>query len=230
MRWRLRKFIRIFLGVVTFGATVVGAYVGALAVHLLLAFWLVIPIATLAGLGGVLSPKLVDLAVRVRNHPKLLQVVGNLTAENEDLKRSLAASRDKYELGIREGRAEVAGILLGIVSEAKLRVESMKLEDDRILLAAALLSGEFPPLGSRYSICVRATGEEKASAVVTAWDEGRRIVWLSGIGTPDTTTFWSRLTNLAIQGSALPEGLELVPPGLPLAAIAQLNSHVGGTK
>ena len=69
----MRQATKTFVAVLVFGYTLVGAYLGALAVHLVWAFWLIVPVAAVVSLARVTTPRLLDLLTRIRNYPKLLK-------------------------------------------------------------------------------------------------------------------------------------------------------------
>ncbi len=213
VRWQLWQFVKTFLSVAAFAATVVGAYVGALAVHLLWAFWLVVPVALLVAAGRVIYPKVFSLVVAVRQYPGLLKLVGSLTAEKEDLERKLTIAQseasDRYGVGLSEGRAEVTGVVLAALAQAELTIVALKYEDGSVLLAASLSSG---------------TGELKGNAIVKSLDKEWSLIWLAGLADPSSRPFWSKLAELAIRGSGPPEGLEL---GVSTLSAGALEANIG---
>jgi hypothetical protein len=214
----VKQFGRTFLAVTAYGTSVVGAYLGALAVDLMLAFWLIIPSATLIAFASAYFRRVLSLYEKVRKYDPLLKVVEQLSQTKEDLEKQLAIANQevaaRYQDGLQEGWAQIVGPLRAAFSNAQLQIKSVSVRDGRIYLAASRVDGDVPPRGSRFLVQVSATGEPKGIAVVESWDKGRGIVWLRSLPTAEASAFWERMAAHAGDGSA-PSGLSLDVPKIP---------------
>jgi hypothetical protein len=152
----VQRFAKLFFSLVAFGATVVGAYLGVLALEITWAFWIIVPMAAIIALGIMYVPTAFRLFEQAQKYPGLLRVVTRLTEEKEELERRLALearqAQSRYTDGLRGGRAEVVGAANAALSNAQLRIEALSLRDGDVYFAASHESGDIPVVGSRFSV------------------------------------------------------------------------------
>jgi hypothetical protein len=211
------KFLKIFWALLGSLAGIAALYIGAVSIHALWAFVLIVAVVAVVSGVWVLLPKLGELVMRIRNYPTLLNQVGTLIEERDSLHRQVANYQGRQRLAnILEGREQVIGQMAAAVV-GPLTLTGITRKSEQLLLVARLQDEtrykniETLPLSkARYHVEIAATGEIKGVAVVVAYDEVRQALLLECVDerVPD---FWGRLTDMAVTDPAPPNGVILQP-------------------
>src|ERR1700722_13187335 len=96
-------------------AGIAALYVGAVAIHRTLIFWIVLGSAVvLAGVRPAIR-RFVDIAIKVRGYPSLLEQLGVAKAQAENsaewVKEAASLADSAWQRGVYEGRGQILGAL-----------------------------------------------------------------------------------------------------------------------
>jgi hypothetical protein len=186
--------------------------VGTLAGLLAYQRWLLAAIFAVAVLYAG-APRLIQLAVRIQNYPKLLQqVVGlrerveELEESNEELGHNATA---QFKAGIDEGVARVRGTLLAALADAPPDLRAIT-ERQGALVLVGHYDEKAPGEGARYDVQDIYTGERKGVVEVGVVDEERRLVFMSCVE-PTAPLFWQHLEARVAADTTPPANVVLAP-------------------
>jgi len=199
-------------------ATVVGLYVGAVAIHLVLAFWIVMLGSLVIAGGPIAGRRALDYANRIRNYDVLLKRAAASEEDATVLRERLDAERRSTSAvfvdGIIEGRKQAIGaILSGLAAPATLL--SISKRDDGLVLAAKFEDGNSIANGTRFALAVAGTGDVRAVVEVFEFDEAKRIALMTP-APPIDTEFWRQIAERAETNPDPPTSLRLEPTRLDL--------------
>lgn len=194
----MKKFLGSFWTWTASLAGVAALYVGAVAIKETLIFWIVVGCgAFLAGVRPTIKSA-VDLAIRIRNYPKLLEKLGEAASETEAARDRIHQAEDHaqnaWEEGIAEGRAQILGAVRAL--EVTTMPEVVGILDDvgTIALAGKYEREDRPPLDARFNVISISSGELKGVVQVSRLDDESGIAWLRCVK-PIAQTFWEHLAN-----------------------------------
>jgi len=208
----VRTYLRNFWGLVASLAGIAALYVGAVAIHKTLYFWIVIGAAAIIasikpGFKGV-----AELAIRFRNYPRVLERVG--TSENEmgNLRSRLQDAEndvnEAWRAGLKEGYDRTMGAMFS--AELERLPEIVGIADDS---GTVVLVGEFeeefkPRTKTRFKVVSRGTGDLKGVVEVTRLDDARLVCFLRCIN-PISERFWEHLAGRASYDESAPNSVTL---------------------
>jgi hypothetical protein len=210
------KFLKIFWSTAVSLAALVGAYLGAVPLHIVWLFWLVVACSVVVAIFAVLIPRGIEIATRVRGYPKLLNRSAILTDENDRLKaqiRSLqAAATSGWQDGIKEGRWQVLGSITA-ASYGVLALKGVVMREGQLSLVAEA-NGSGQVIGARYSLESELTGDIMGVVEARQFDGSRKLIILVCVD-PAVMAFWQRLGENALLDSSPPAGFRLIPYRIP---------------
>lgn len=222
----MRQAAKTFVAVFVFGCTLVGAYLGALAVKLTWAFWIIVPVAVVVALTRATAPRILDWLTRIRNYDKVLKAAAASEASvrrlQGELEMAAGKSTQSFRAGVQEGRAQAIGIFFALTSAAEIVPEAVSMEND-LQIHGRLTSGQLPEVGTRLALEVAMTGEVKGIVEVIQADSEGDVVVMACVRRL-VEPFWKHLEESTIGGPAFPPGLRLVTATLDLYAELE-NDH-----
>lgn len=208
-------FLKRFWSIAVSLAGLVGAYLGAVPLHIVWLFWVVVGCSVVIAAITILVPRTIDIATRVRNYPNLLNRSAMLIDENERLKGQLATLQEKSlkmrEEGISEGNRQVIGAIVA-AGHGPLTLKGVALRQGHLLLIAES-NGRGRVLHARYVLESELTGDVMGIVEVIAHDPDRKLITLECVN-PMVRDFWDRLAENAVLDSSPPAGFRLVPSSI----------------
>ncbi|WP_146167602.1 hypothetical protein [Micromonospora sp. MH33] len=206
----MTNYLKRFWTVAVSLAGIVGLYLGAAQVKLLLAFWLVIGLSAVIALFWTGGKTLLEVLTRVRNYPRLLERAAQLQTEVEALTGAIEAtkeeSRTAAEAAIAEGRAQMLGAILSSTSEPP--AISILGNHKGTFVLIAKYEHSRPEPQARFHVISSETGEVKGSVEVVHVDDSRRSVYLRCVD-PQSPEFWQHLRSRVDYDASPPIGVEL---------------------
>lgn len=225
----MTDFIKKFLAIAAFMATIAGFWVGAAAINAIWAFWVIIVGSLTVAFAAVVAPKwiraFIDHSDRARKYPSLLRKAAALEVENSDLKFALhdaqTESQRAYERGTADAWLEVLGSYYASQANAPLLKAVINEDDQAILIAQS--QGEPPHPGARYSVVSTLSEEVKGVVVVRGFSPTAERVELVCVNVtqPD---FWRELAREAILSAHPPTDIQLVPYNLDFEMIRNITT------
>jgi hypothetical protein len=206
----LFEFLKRFWTAAVSLAAVAGLYFAAAAKHVLLAFFVVVGVAVLAAGGSIFIHRYREIMKRLRTYPKLLARAGELEAEVESLKMQLKEQREAATLqiseAISEGRQQATGVVMSLMAPIPI-LTGVESRNGKLVLIAEP-DGKPPPLGARYFVESKLTGEIKGAVEVEAYDPARKFLFLGCIEFR-VARFWDTLAEASTLDPSPPTGVTL---------------------
>jgi hypothetical protein len=211
----MHDFLKRFWTAVLSVATVLGLFVGALAVHQLWLFWIVLVVGLIAGLAKPILRIAADVITRYRAHGALLLRVAHaeksLRAATQAIAELRAEAGTEYARGIEDGIARSVGASLARGMTLMPQLTSISVQDGEVALMGRWDSAQLPPvIDSWLSVEVIGTGESKGAVRVIFVDPEARTVKMLCCE-KSAPEFWRRLARRAPEDPAPPQGVRLRP-------------------
>ncbi|MHA7274990.1 hypothetical protein ACX80O_00455 [Arthrobacter sp. Hz1] len=224
----LKQFLKDYWSALAILAGIVSLYLGALAIDLVWAFWLVC-VASLLWAFVKPSARLIKNVVnRYRNYGKLLRRAATaevreklLRIEVKQLQRDLP---EEYKKGLEEGASRVVGAQLGQGLEPLPRISSITLIQGCIGFAAHFNAKATPIVGSWFTVEVVGTGESKGAVKVVEVRESEKVALLQCCEEV-TPEFWEKLRLRVNEDPDPPRSVRLAVYQL---SSSNSNSSLGG--
>ena len=207
----MKTFLLRFWAIAVSLATVVALYIAAAGGKVLGAFWFVVAVAVVGAGQSSFGRSVIELLVRIRNYPILLSRVASLESEVEELRAGVAQSNDlarsRWKAGRHEGRAEVRGAMLALMSPSPTLMSIVNWAGELALVVSA---DPLPMAGARYRVQAEVTGELKGVVEVVEVDVTKSVAFLT-CAEPTASAFWAYLTDRFEYDPSAPAGVVLVP-------------------
>jgi hypothetical protein len=211
----VEEFLKRFWAIAVSIAALVGAYLGAVPLHLVWVFWLACGVAAIAASASLLIPRSIELATRIRNYPILLERAGVQETEIERLQKQVSELQididKRWSDGLNEGRQQIIGSVQAQAADP-IALTGIALRQERLLIIATP-EGKQPNIGARYSVEVTLTGDVMGVVETRAYDEERKIIILECVDAR-VQIFWERLAQSATLDPTPPQGVGLIPYSL----------------
>lgn len=208
----MQEFLKRFWAIAVSIAALVGAYLGAVPLHLVWVFWLACGIAVIVAGASLILPRSIELATRIRNYPILLKRAGVQEDQIQQLQKQISelqiSAVNRWSEGLSEGRRQVLGAIQAQAADP-ITLTGVVIRQEHLLVIATP-EGKQPNVGSRYFVEVTLTGDVMGVVELRAYDEERKIIILECVD-PQVPVFWERLRQSATLGSTPPQGVDLVP-------------------
>lgn len=219
-------FLRRFWAWAATLATISALGLAAQDLGMLHVFWAVLVLALVIAGTSVASPRLLDVAQRVRAYPRLLNRAAQLQEQNEVLRQALSTvdteMRSAFASGIKEGHQQIRGALLSQTVTTPPTLISTSIVNDELLLFGQTDQFSVPLIGCRFIVQVLGSNEVKGIVEVAGVNEDERTVSLI-CKEATVPEFWTRLEANAVADASPPSGVMLAvyelssPLGLPSA-------------
>lgn len=208
----MSSFLKLFWAIFLSAAALVGAWAAAVDLkhpgYFLACAVVAAAIASVVTMSKGVRPWL----RRVRDYPKLLTRVAELEQENIKLTSNLSEVekliKERWQNGVREGRAEVIGAVFGATMRKVPKLSAVSFHGGRALLIADYEPPHAPSVGTRFAVQVVKTGERRGVVQVQTVSEDPPQAWLECV-LRDSTSFWEHLAEVAQYDSAVPSDVEL---------------------
>ena len=217
MTSRTTQFAGQFTTVLLALATLVGAYVGALAIDRLLLFWVIVPVAAALVIAWRAWPRLKETIYRLSDYSRVsnaleksTEQVAALQTEVARLERTVVTER---LAGRRLGRQEGMGAVVATLAGATLEVIGVAIRQGQVVIGAALRGGSMPLIGSFYDISINLTGERQGVLRVVELTHDGGGVLMEPVEETNSD-FWAALRQQAVLSNETPTGLLLKPANL----------------
>jgi hypothetical protein len=194
-------------------ATVVGLFLGAVAISAVGYFWLVVGVAVITGLVATIGPEAKNAFRAWRDYPATSARVSelqNALSVSQDSELSLRADvvRASAE-GIAEGRASAIGELLG--STVPVPEIAALAEYEGSVSLVVRFDSIAPPIGARFRLIVETTRQLRGMVEVAATDSDLCIAYLLCVEVT-SEAFWSALSAKVLTDNSPPTGVVLEQP------------------
>ncbi|WP_222195930.1 hypothetical protein [Modestobacter italicus] len=212
MRSSVEQSLRQFTTVLLALATLVGAYVGALAIDRLVLFWVLAPVAAVLVVAWRAWPRMRRAIYRVADYPRLEADLSATVARNEELEQEVVRLAElavqERIAGRQQGRDEFAGAIGAAMSRATLELIGKAPRGKSVVLGAALTDGVMPSVGALYDLSITMTGERQGiMRVVERTADGAGVLLEPHEET--VPEFWDALRRQAVISTDAPTGLVL---------------------
>jgi hypothetical protein len=210
-------------------AGVVALYFGAVPLHLIWVFWVVIALAAFAAGAKMVVPRLVTYATRIKNYPALLRASGESQEANDRLRAELreaeAAVLVRWSEGVDEGRRQILGSLLAIEVTKIPSLTGIDLaRDGRLLLLAPWLEGG-PRVGARFSLSAASSGSTRG--VIEVVDVNKAEGRISFLCVEEhNPAFWKHLLDRAAVNSEPPADVTLAAEIVEIDQLFASSMHI----
>lgn len=191
----LKGFFNDFGGALLSLAALVSLYLGAAALKVEWAFWIVCVLALVWAFTKPTVRFIKAVVVRYRNYGKLLRRVATAERREKLLGKEVTSLRDtlplEYKRGLEEGASRVVGAQLGEGLAAMPKISSLTLVQGTIGFAAHF-DKAVPIVGSWFTVEVIGTGESKGAVRVVEVREAESVAILQSCE-EKTPEFWDKL-------------------------------------
>ncbi|WP_410666734.1 hypothetical protein [Amycolatopsis sp. cmx-4-68] len=197
----MHSFVKRFWTWVVSLSGVVGLYLGALAVNLVWAFFVVVGISLAVGLAPKIYASARLVAMRLRNYPKLLERIALLEVMPQE--KSVVA----WRAGVNEGRAQAIGAVISVNVEPPQLTAISLLGEEVCLIVKFQVEPEMVQ-ALQFNVTHVDTGEIKGLVRGCKVDSEKSIVYLQCVEAT-VPEFWSHLKEKAPYDPSPPAGFEL---------------------
>jgi len=210
------KMLRRFVAIFALLAGLAGAALGFDAVKALWIFWTVLGvsalIAILFGIPKRAVDRILDIVQRIRLYGTVLTQLATAQEHEAELEGQLVMLTDhaesEYNTGLQEGRRQVIGALLASNVPTPPKPTGLSASGDDVLVIADYVPGNEPPVGARFELQVRGTGQVKGVLEVVELNEHEGCAILKCVD-PCDPDYWEQLASRATGDFSAPSGVVL---------------------
>jgi hypothetical protein len=199
-------------------AGIAALYVGAVAIHKTLIFWIVIGCGVVLAGARPAFKSVVDLAIRVRNYPKIIKQLGEAKSDTQTAMEHLRNAESRADTarkdGISEGRNQILGAIRALEIEVLPEIVGILDDAGTIAIAGKYSLNSMPPLNARFHVVSTSSGEVKGTVQVTRRDDESRIACLRCVE-PTVQAFWKHLAERVEYDGSPPRSVQLERYPLP---------------
>ena len=191
---------------------------GAVAIEKTLIFWIVIGCGVVLAGARPIFKSVVDLAIRIRNYPKIMKQLGEAKSDTQTAIEHVRAVEDRaansWKAGVSEGRSQILGAIRAL--EVAVLPEIVGILDDSgtIAVAGRYALDSVPPLNARFQVVAISSGEVKGTVQVTRRDDESGIACLRCVE-PTVEAFWKHLAERVGYDESPPRSVQLERYPLP---------------
>ncbi len=202
----LRRFALTFVTL----SGLAGTAIALAKYHYLWVFWLVLGAAVLLTFGRAALLRANDFITRIRRYPAVLLQVGQLNQQLQQLQASLGAAEKaaeaSFESGKEEGRRQYRASLLATEDLTPPTISSITMSGDALVLIGDGHETRLPPVGARFVLSVRGTGETLGVLEVSEIKSESVLMFCADVVNVE---FWNDLELRAQTNFSPPDGVEL---------------------
>ena len=146
-------------------AGIAALYVGAVAINKTLIFWIVIGCGVILAGARPAFKSVVDLAIRVRNYPKIIKQLGEARSDTKTAMEQLQNAENRadtaWKEGINEGRNQILGAIRALEIEVLPEIVGILDDAGTIAIAGMYSLDSIPPLNARFQVVSISGGTSK---------------------------------------------------------------------
>ncbi len=210
MRW-LHAFSYSLLAL----ATLIGAYVGAVAIGRAWLFWVLAPVAVLISSVYALLPRLSLAAKALTNYQATVRYAAQLKQERDELLSRLAWQEQQHGDALlaanEEGRRLVVGLVQSVMAGVEMEVLGAAVREGQLVVVAKPVSGAVPAVGAVYAISHSVVQTRQGLLRVIELAQDQKAVLMECIH-EDVPEFWAALKKEAVVKQELAGLVLSIPP------------------
>jgi hypothetical protein len=222
-------FLKRFWAVLASLAGIAALYVGAEAIHLVIAFWIVVGLAFLAAGARPALRGAGELAVRIRNYPRLLERVVDAETKVQSFNDEKTAWASELASAKEEGKRIVLARLRGMILAGNVDppdIIGIGDDDGSIALIGKYETESKPVIGAWYSVVGTVTRSSKGNVSVSRISDADRTVWMVCVE-PVAPEFWHHLSSRVSYDDSPPTNVTLAQYQLEFDSLMAIDDAAG---